>query len=76
MTTIANSVPSEQAFSAMGYVHSISCNRLLLEKANMLQYIYINQRSLWKLETLSANEEEELVEEDRYLQMLGELEKV
>jgi hypothetical protein len=57
----------------MGYVHSISRNRLSLEKANMLQYIYINQRSLRKLETLLANKEEELVEEDRYLQMLREL---
>ena len=67
MTTIANSVPSERAFSAIGYVHSISHNKLLLEKANMLQYIYINQRLLRKLETPSANEEEELVEEDRCL---------
>jgi len=76
MTTIANSVPSERAFSAMGYVHSVFRNRLSLEKANMLQYIYINRRSLRKLETPSASEEEELAEEDRYLQMLGELEKV
>ena len=43
---IANSVASERAFSAMNLIHTKLQNRLGIEKANMLIYIYMNQRVL------------------------------
>ena len=43
---IANSVASERAFSAMNLIHTKLRNRLGVEKANMLIYIYMNQRVL------------------------------
>jgi hypothetical protein len=46
LTTIGNSVPSERAFSTMNYIHSKIRNRLSVEKADMLQYIFINSRVL------------------------------
>jgi hypothetical protein len=48
LTTIGNSVPSERAFSTMNYIHSKIRNRLLVERANKLQYIFINSRVLDK----------------------------
>jgi hypothetical protein len=43
---IANSVALERAFSAMNLIHTKLRNRLGVEKANMLIYIYMNQRVL------------------------------
>jgi hypothetical protein len=45
---VANSVASEQAFSAMGLIVSKLWNRLGAEKANMLNFIYMNQGVLDK----------------------------
>jgi hypothetical protein len=39
---IANSVASKRAFSAIGVIQPKLRNRLSVEKANMLIYIYIN----------------------------------
>lgn len=44
--TIANSVPSERAFSCMNLVHSKQRNRLGPLKVAKLVYIYMNQRTL------------------------------
>jgi hypothetical protein len=44
--TIANSVASERAFSAMGLIVTKLRNRLGPDKANKLIYIYMNQRVL------------------------------
>jgi hypothetical protein len=46
LTSIANSALSEQAFSSMNYIYSKMRNRLLVERADMLQYIYMNPRAL------------------------------
>src|SRR5437588_6157366 len=46
LATIGNSVPLERAFSTMNYIHSKIWNRLSAERANKLQYIYINSRTL------------------------------
>jgi hypothetical protein len=43
---IANSVVSERAFSAMNLIYTKLQNRLGIEKANILIYIYINQQVL------------------------------
>jgi hypothetical protein len=48
LTTIGNSVPSERSFSTMKYIHSKIRNRLSVERANKLQYIFINSRVLDK----------------------------
>jgi hypothetical protein len=44
--TIANSVASERAFSAIGLIVTRLRNRLGAEKADKLIYIYLNQRVL------------------------------
>jgi hypothetical protein len=44
--TIANSVASERAFSAMNLNHSKQRNSLNPKKVSMLVYIYMNQRTL------------------------------
>jgi hAT family protein len=46
--TIANSVASERAFSAMNLIVTKLRNRLSAEKADKLIYIYMNQRVLDK----------------------------
>jgi hypothetical protein len=48
LTTIGNSVSSELAFSTMNYIHSKLRNRLSVERADKLQYIFINCRALAK----------------------------
>jgi hypothetical protein len=40
--TPANSVPSERAFSAMNFIHSKARNRLLVDRADMLQFLFMN----------------------------------
>jgi len=44
----SNSVPSERAFSLMNYIHSKIRNRLSVERADKLQYIFMNSRTLAK----------------------------
>jgi hypothetical protein len=46
--TIANSVASERAFSALGLIITKLWNRLGSEKADKLIFIYMNQRVLDK----------------------------
>ena len=46
LKTIANSVPSERAFSALKATHTITRNRLTAERVNKLLFIQINQRVL------------------------------
>jgi hypothetical protein len=60
LTTIGNSVPSEQAFSTMNYIYSKTRNRLSPERANKLQYIYMNSRTLVK-QNISGPTTEELL---------------
>jgi hypothetical protein len=45
-TTIANSVPSERAFSTMNLVHSKLRNRLVADRVEKQVYIHINRRIL------------------------------
>jgi len=45
-STIANSVASERAFSAMGLIVTKLRNKLGTEKADKLIFIYMNQRVL------------------------------
>jgi len=66
LTTIGNSVPSERAFSTMNYVHSKLRNKLTVERANKLQYIYMNSRTLEKQGTLQPTTEELLEMEETY----------
>jgi hypothetical protein len=42
LSSIANSVPSERAFSNMNYIHSKLRNQLSVERANKLQFIHMN----------------------------------
>ena len=43
-SSIANSVPSERAFSAMNYIHNRYRNRLTAENAEMLIFVFMNWR--------------------------------
>jgi hypothetical protein len=68
LTVIANSVPSERAFSTMNYIHSKTRNRLDLIRTDKLQFIFMNIRALSKqaypqpsLEDLLALEDEILL---------------
>jgi len=42
LTSIANSVPSERAFSNMNYIHNKLRNQLSTDCANKLQFIHMN----------------------------------
>ena len=64
----ANSVPSEQAFSTMNFLHSKLRNCLTPERANRLQYIYINRRALWRLDTWVLSTEELLQMGDKWIE--------
>ena len=64
LTTIGNSVPSERAFSTMNYIHSKIRNRLSVESADKLQYIFINSRVLEKQITTQPTAEELLAMEE------------
>jgi hypothetical protein len=66
LNTISNSVPSEQAFSTINYIHSKTQNRLLPERANKLQYIYMNSRTLARQNILEPTIEELLEMEELY----------
>jgi hypothetical protein len=66
LTTIGNSVPSEQAFSAINYIHSKTRNRLSPERAIKLQYIYMNSRTLAKQNSLAPTTEQLLALEELY----------
>ena len=43
---LANSVPSERAFSTQNYIHSKIRNRLAQEKVDKLSFVYFNSRAL------------------------------
>jgi hAT family C-terminal dimerisation region len=63
LTTMGNSVLSERAFSTMNYIHLKLQNRLSTERANKLQYIFINSRVLEKQIALQPTAEELLAME-------------
>jgi len=64
LTSIANSVLLERAFSNMNYIHSKTRNSLDVERANKLQFVHMNakhskqQQEADTLERLQAWEEE------------------
>jgi hypothetical protein len=63
--TIANSVASGRAFSAMGLIVSKLRSRLGTEKANMLIFIYMNQRVLDKANDLLLGDWVEKSDDDQ-----------
>ena len=65
--TCANSVTSERAWSAINYIHSKSQNSLSLEVVNKLLFIYINTRTLRKLNNYEPSDDELLAMEDRLM---------
>jgi hypothetical protein len=67
MRTCANSVTSERAWSAMNFIHSKLRNTLSLEAVDKLLFIYINVRSLRKLNNLEPTDDELLELEDRLM---------
>jgi len=46
LTSIANSVLLEHAFSNINYIYSKTRNSLDVERANKLQFVYINAKHL------------------------------
>jgi len=71
LATIGNSVPSERAFSTMNYIHSKIRNRLSAERANKLQYIYINSRTLLNQRQYEPTEHDLLQLEAEYRSFQG-----
>jgi hypothetical protein len=77
-TAIANSVASERAFSAMNLIHTKLRNRLGVEKANKLIYIYMNQRVLDKNGDIFVGDpgektlEEQVLLEETILEIVGD----
>jgi hypothetical protein len=67
MRTCANSVTSEQAWSAMNFIHSKSRNTLSLKAVDKLLFIYINVRSLQKLNNPKPTDNKLLELEDRLM---------
>jgi hypothetical protein len=70
MNTCANSVTSEQAWSTMNYIHSKTRNKLSVKRTDKLQFIYINIRTLRKLNGPEKTLEKLLVMEDKLLGIL------
>jgi hypothetical protein len=64
---IANSVASERAFLAMNLIHSKLRNRLGVEKANKLIFIYMNQRVLDRNSDIFVSDPVEKSSEDQVL---------
>jgi hypothetical protein len=64
--TIANSVASERAFSAMNLIVTKLWNRLSAKKADKLIYIYMNQRVLDKIGDLLLGDWVEKSDEDQF----------
>jgi hypothetical protein len=71
LTTIGNSVPSEQAFSTMNYINSKIRNRLSTNSANKLQYIYMNSQVLEKQLFHQPTDDELLELEAEYIRLQG-----
>jgi hAT family C-terminal dimerisation region len=69
LNTIANSVPSERSWSTMNYIHSKTRNRLSLERVDKLLFIYINSRTLAKMNDYEPIEEQLVEYEARVLQI-------
>lgn len=78
LSTLANSVPSERSFSAIGFVHTKTRNRLLPEYADMQAFIFMNDRVLERLQDktharkkrwVDLEEKDWLDLEDSYLEL-------
>ena len=52
----------------MNFIHTKLCNRLIPERVQKLQYIYINQRTIRKMGTQTLSDEELLELEDSWLE--------
>ena len=72
LTSIANSVPSERAFSNMSYIHSKIRNSLSVDRANKLQFIHMNSRVLSKRYDPELAEQKLLEWEDEYGVLAGQ----
>ena len=66
-SSIANSVPSERAFSAMNYIHNRYRNRLTAENAEMLIFVFMN----WRAEKAANEERDEEELEALVMQLIG-----
>jgi hypothetical protein len=72
LSTPANTVPSERAFSAQNLIHDKKRNRLSAEKTNKLVYIHMNQRLLESMEgqqitAHTLHNTDEIVMEEEFL---------
>jgi hypothetical protein len=63
----ANSVTSERAWSAMNYIHSKSRNSLSINTVDKLTFIYMNVRTLQRLNEHEMSDDELLAIEDRLI---------
>lgn len=67
LSCLANSVPSERAFSAQNFIHNKTRNRLSQEKTDKLAFIYMNAKALRRdrksFHSLTAQEIEDLEDE-------------
>jgi hypothetical protein len=71
LSTTANSVPSERAFSTMKLQHTKLRNRLLSSRVDKLVFIYINQRILTEgPKRLHKMTEQEVLQLERDLAVL------
>lgn len=74
-STPSNSVPSERSFSTLKLLHNKLRNRLLPERVDRLQYVYINERVLDRVlagNQVSGEDDEDLVELEDALLKAGE----
>jgi hypothetical protein len=67
LTIIANSIPSERAFSTISLINSKTRNRLSVETTSKLQFIHINQRALNQQYYELPDMEALLAAEDEYM---------
>ena len=67
LTTIANSVPSERAWSMMNFIHTKGRNKLSIDTVNKLMFIYINARTLQKQSIPEPGNDELVHIEDRII---------
>jgi hypothetical protein len=58
----------------MGYIHSKLRTPLSADRAYKLQYLYFHTRTLWRFEMNDEPDEStELLEKDKYIQMIMEI---
>ena len=67
LTTIANSVPSERAWSTMNFIHTKGQNKLSIDTVNKLMFIYINAQTLRKQSIPEPGNDELVHIEDRII---------